>query len=91
MTLWLDSLSSSENGRKKDKCFIGKQFQNSIYLTFFREQLKTNAQNDLFFLRVDMEDLISFDNRLGEAIRQQPNIYIDIFEEACFEVYKQTY
>jgi len=37
-----------------------------------------------------MEDLISFDNRLGEAIRVSPNIYIDIFEEACHEVYKVT-
>lgn len=54
------------------------------------EQLKANAQNEQFFLKVDMEDLINFDNRLGEAIRQQPNVYIDIFEQACYEVYKQT-
>jgi len=37
-----------------------------------------------------MEDLISFDNRLGEALRLQPNNYIEIFEQACFEVYKVT-
>lgn len=86
--LSLDSSSSSENVRRRDNFPTGKKTQNFIYLTFFREQLKTNALNDLFFLKVDMEDIIAFDNRLGEAIRQQPNIYIDIFEEACYEVYK---
>jgi DNA replicative helicase MCM subunit Mcm2 (Cdc46/Mcm family) len=35
-----------------------------------------------------MEDLTNFDSKLTEAIRFRPNEYLDIFEEACVEVYK---
>jgi DNA replication licensing factor MCM5 len=54
----------------------------------YREQLKNNAQRGKYFLRVDMEHLIAFDDPLVEQLRSMPNEYIKVFEDSLQTIYQ---
>ena len=49
----------------------------NIYVYFeFREQLQNNANKGQYFLRVNMEDLISFDEPLADMVKSFPKEYM---------------
>lgn len=54
---------SSRKFKIKILTSIGNLFE---ILNLFREQLKENASKDKFFIRVAMDDLINFDEKLAE-------------------------
>lgn len=48
----------------------------------YRDQLRQNSQRGKFFLRVEMEHLIAFDDPLVTALKKEPHIYLVVFEKA---------
>jgi len=53
----------------------------------YREQLKANAQRGQFFLRVEMEHLVAFDDPLVAQLRNQPQDFMKVFERAVQLIY----
>lgn len=49
-----------------------------FYLILNREQLKSNASKGQFFLRVDLDDLGNFDEKITEMIREYPADYMPV-------------
>uniref|UniRef100_A0A7S3CJV1 DNA replication licensing factor MCM5 n=1 Tax=Strombidium rassoulzadegani TaxID=1082188 RepID=A0A7S3CJV1_9SPIT len=64
------------------------QFRNTY---IYREQLKNNAQRGLYFLRIEMEHLIAFDDGLVTAFRNNPAQYLKVFESAVEMIYRVDY
>ena len=54
----------------------------------YREQLKSNCQRGKYFLKVEMEHLIAFDDPLVSVFRNQPKDYIKVFEDAVQVIYQ---
>ena len=57
----------------------------------YREQLKNNTQRGKYFLRIEMEHLMAFDDPLVSMFRRNPAKYIKIFEEAVAIIYKNDF
>jgi len=57
----------------------------------YREQLKNNAQRGNYFLKVDMEHLVAFDDPLVTQFRNNPNDYIKVFESAVQTIYQNDF
>jgi len=51
-----------------------------------RDNLKRNYLNGRYFLEVDMEDVMGFDETLADKLNKQPTEHLQIFEEAAREV-----
>jgi DNA replication licensing factor MCM5 len=56
----------------------------------YREQLRSNALRGLYFLRVQMDHLIAFDETIVTYLRDDPNNTIKVFETAVLEIYKSV-
>lgn len=48
----------------------------------YREQLKANAQRQKYFLKIDMEHLVAFDDPLVTMFRNEPTDFLKVFETA---------
>jgi DNA replicative helicase MCM subunit Mcm2 (Cdc46/Mcm family) len=46
-----------------------------------REQLQNNASKEQFYLRVEMEDLMNFDEQLASSLRNYPAEFIPIVSD----------
>ena len=57
----------------------------------YREQLKSNAQRDMYFLRIEIDHLQAFDEGLVTAFRNDPVTYINVFESAVQTIYRADY
>lgn len=57
----------------------------------YREQLKSNAQRGKYFLKVEMEHLMAFDDPLVQSLRNEPETYIKIFESAVGLIYMNDF
>lgn len=45
---------------------------------YYREQLQNNANKGLYFIKVDFEDLLNFDEQLGNTSRTYPTEYLPL-------------
>jgi len=61
----------------------------NVYI--YREQLKSNAQREKYFLKVDMEHLVAFDDPLVTLFRNNPTDYIKVFESAVQTIYRNDF
>lgn len=57
----------------------------------YREQLRSNAQRGNYFLKIDIEHLMNFDEQLVSVFRQKPADYIKVFERAVEAIYRTDY
>jgi len=57
----------------------------------YRDQLRSNAQRGNYFLKIDIENLVAFDEQLVSMFRQKPADYIKVFEKAVAAIYKTDY
>jgi DNA replication licensing factor MCM5 len=55
---------------------------------FDREQLKKNAREGKFFLRVSLEHILNFDEPLSALLRRQPTQVLPALEKAIQRVFK---
>lgn len=44
----------------------------------YREQLQNNANKGQYFIKVDFEDLLNFDEQLGNTSRTYPTEYLPL-------------
>lgn len=57
----------------------------------FREQLQRNAREGRFFIKVNMQLLLNFDESLGLLVRNNPETLIPVLESATKKVYQNNY
>ena len=57
----------------------------------YRDQLRSNSQRQKYFLRVDMSDLLAFDDQLSSQLRNSPTDYLKRFECAIGTIYHNDY
>lgn len=69
--------------------FVRETQRNGSYV--YREQLKNNAQRGQYFLRIEMRDLINFDDQLATLFRSEPAQYMRVFETAVETIYFNDY
>lgn len=73
------------NIKKKLREFL-RQFQTGQFNFVYRDSLRNNYTSGRYWLEVDLKDLSSFDEELGELVKKQPNEMLPLFEEAAKEV-----
>lgn len=71
--------------KKKFKDFI-RTFNEENFHYKYRDTLKNNYLLGKFFLEVDIEDVIGFDEQLADKLKKQPSEHLQLFEEAAKEV-----
>ncbi|KAH8354424.1 hypothetical protein KR084_010622 [Drosophila pseudotakahashii] len=71
--------------KKKYKEFI-RTFNEENFFYKYRDTLKRNYLNGRYFLEIEMEDLVGFDEALADKLNKQPTEHLQIFEEAAREV-----
>ena len=49
-----------------------------------REQLQNNANKGQYYLRVDLDDLMNFDEQLAMMIRHHPGEYLRVVKFSIF-------
>lgn len=52
----------------------------------YRDTLKRNYNQKLYYLEVNIEDVGSFDENLADKLYKQPSEHLPIFEDAAREV-----
>jgi len=57
----------------------------------FREQLQRNANEGHYFIKVDFQLLLNFDERLAMDVRSNPETLVPILESATKKVYHNNY
>ena len=80
------SLAEAEN---KFMHFVRETQVNNTFI--YREQLRSNAQRGNYFLRINMQDLVNFDDTLNVSFRNNPTEYIKVFESAVDNIYRVDY
>ncbi|BFF91679.1 DNA replication licensing factor Mcm5 [Drosophila madeirensis] len=71
--------------KKRYKEFI-RTFNEDNFFYKYRDTLKRNYLNGRYFLEIEMEDLVGFDEALADKMNKQPTEHLQIFEEAALEV-----
>ena len=56
-----------------------------------RDQLQINAREGRFFIKVDYQLLLNFDERLAMDVRSNPETLIPVLETATKKVYHNNY
>jgi len=57
----------------------------------YREQLQRNAREGRFFIKVNMQLLLNFDERLAQDVRMNPETLLPVLESATKKVYHNNY
>lgn len=57
----------------------------------YREQLQRNAREGRYFIKVNMQLLLNFDEKLAQDVRIQPDTLMPILESATKKVYQNNY
>ena len=65
--------------------------QQLVYSFLYREQLQRNAREGRYFINVNLELLVNFDENLAMNIRNNPESFIPILESATKKVYHNNY
>jgi len=73
------------NIKKKLREFL-RQFQTGQFNYIYRDSLRNNYTSGRYWLEVDLKDVNSYDEELGELIKKQPTDVLPLFEEAAKEV-----
>lgn len=80
------NISNFAEAENKFMHFVRECQIRNIYI--YREQLKANVQRGKYFLKVDMEHLVAFDDPLVAQFRTNPNDYLKVFERAVQIIYQ---
>lgn len=91
-TFSTDEINSGDNAKmnmmnikKKLREFL-RQFQTGQFNYIYRDSLRNNYTSGRYWLEVDLKDVNSYDEELGELIKKQPTEVLPLFEEAAKEV-----
>eukprot|EP01083_Nonionella_stella_P281980 959727_1 len=77
--------------QSKFRQFLREFRENGVEETFlYREQLSKNYETRNYFISIDFDDLNTFDPELSEKFRENPSIYLPLFENAAQEVVAMT-
>lgn len=71
--------------KKKLKDFL-RVFHTGNFNYIYRDALRSNYNSARYWLEVDLKDLNSFDEELGELVKKQPTEVLPLFEDAAKEV-----
>lgn len=73
------------NIKKKLRDFL-RVFHMGNFNYIYRDALRSNYNSGRYWLEVDLKDLNSYDEELGELIKKQPTDVLPLFEDAAKEV-----
>jgi len=77
--------------QSKFRQFLREFREDGVEETFlYRERLLNNYETRNFYLAVDYDDLNTFDPELSEKFRENPSIYLPLFESAAQDVVAMT-
>jgi len=77
--------------QSKFRQFLREFREDGVEETFlYRERLLNNYETRNYFLAVDYDDLNTFDPELSEKFRENPAIYLPLFESAAQDVVAMT-
>jgi len=71
--------------------FVQNHFNILTLYTVYREQLQRNAREGHFFIKVNMNLLLNFDEGLAMLVRTQPETMIPVLESATKKVFHNNY
>ena len=71
--------------KKKLKDFL-RVFHTGNFNYIYRDSLRNNYNSGRFWLEVDLKDLNSYDEELGEMLKKQPTEVLPLFEDAAKEI-----
>lgn len=71
--------------KKKLKEFL-RVFHTSNFNYIYRDALRSNYNSKRYWLEVDLKDLASYDEELGEMVKKQPTEVLPLFEDAAKEL-----
>lgn len=73
------------NIKKKLKDFL-RVFHTGNFNYIYRDSLRNNYNSGRYWLEVDLKDLSSYDEELGELLKKQPTEVLPLFEDAAKEI-----
>jgi len=73
------------NIKKKLKDFL-RVFHTGNFNYIYRDALRNNYTSGRYWLEVDLKDLNSYDEELGEMLKKQPTEILPLFEDASKEI-----
>lgn len=73
------------NIKKKLKDFL-RVFHTGNFNYLYRDSLRNNYNSGRYWLEVDLKDLNSYDEELGELLKKQPTEVLPLFEDAAKEI-----
>jgi len=73
------------NIKKKLKDFL-RVFHTGNFNYIYRDSLRNNYNSGRYWLEVDLKDLNSYDEELGELLKKQPTEVLPLFEDAAKEI-----
>ena len=77
--------------QSKFRQFLREFREDGVEETFlYRERLVNNYETRNFYLAVDYDDMNTFDPELSEKFRENPAIYLPLFESAAQDVVAMT-
>jgi len=77
--------------QSKFRQFLREFREDGVEETFlYRERLLNNYETRNFYLAVDYDDMNTFDPELSEKFRENPSIYLPLFESAAQDVVAMT-
>jgi DNA replication licensing factor MCM5 len=71
--------------KKKLKDFL-RVFHTGNFNYIYRDCLRNNYNSGRYWLEIDLKDLSSYDEELGELIKKQPTEVLPLFEDSAKEV-----
>jgi len=89
--LWSDQgLAANEKGAQEtDFANMIRHFQRGDEFPY-RDQLRKNTNMHEYFLEVDMDDVMAFDSKLHDSLRERPGEVMPVLERAAREVHVST-
>jgi len=73
------------NIKKKIKDFL-RVFHTGNFNYIYRDALRNNYNSGRYWLEVDLKDVNSYDEELGEQVKKQPTEVLPLFEDAAKEI-----
>ncbi len=71
--------------QKKLKDFL-RVFHTGNFNYIYRDALRNNYNSGRYWLEVDLKDVNSYDEELGEQVKKQPTEVLPLFEDAAKEI-----
>lgn len=71
--------------QKKLKDFL-RVFHTGNFNYIYRDALRNNYNSGRYWLEVDLKDVSSYDEELGEQVKKQPTEVLPLFEDAAKEI-----